>query len=205
MQTSNVSDDELIIEYLNGDSRSFEILLRRHKNAAFSTIFQKVKSKDDAEEIFQNVFIKIIEVLNDGRYKEIGRFKQYMLCLCSNMCIDHLRKKNKKKESVFSNFMSSDDENEALSFFDNYADEKVKIPFADFESEQEAKLIRQLIMQLPPDQQEIIILKQWGNMKFREIADHLGKNINTVQGSFRYGLRRLKSLLKKYEVEISTN
>lgn len=205
MQTSNVSDDELIIQYLNGNTRSFEILLRKHKNAAFATILQKVRNKDVAEEIFQNVFIKIIEVINDGRYTEIGKFKPYLLRLCNNFCIDYLRLSSRKKEILFSNFISSSDGDESFSYFDNYADDKVKMPFVEYEAEQEAKIIRQLILELPKDQQEVIILKQWGNMKFREIADHLGENINTIQGRFRYGVKKLKSLLKKHQVEISPN
>jgi RNA polymerase sigma-70 factor (ECF subfamily) len=205
MQTSKVSDDELILMYLNGDVRSFETLLRRHKNAGFSVILQKVKQKDIAEEIFQNVFIKIIEVLNDGRYTETGRFKQYLLCLCNNFSIDYLRKNSKKKEFLFSNFMSTDSEDENYSYFDNYADSKVRAPFEDFEAEKEATLLRSLILQLPPDQQEVIILKNWGKLKFREIADQTGQNINTIQGRFRYGIKKLKELIKQHQIEISYN
>jgi RNA polymerase sigma factor (sigma-70 family) len=205
MQTSKVSDDELILMYLNGDVRSFETLLRRHKNAGFSIILQKVKHRDVAEEIFQNVFIKIIEVLNDGRYTETGRFKQYLMRLCNNFSIDYLRKNSKKKEFLFSNFMSTDAEDESYSYFDNYADEKVRAPFEDFEAEKEATLLRSLILQLPTEQQEVIILKHWGNLKFREIADQIGENINTVQGRFRYGIKKLKELIKQHQIEISLN
>lgn len=205
MQTSKVSDEELILMYLNGDVRSFETLLRRHKNASFSVILQKVKSRDVAEEIFQNVFIKIIEVLNDGRYAENGKFKQYLLCLCNNFSIDYLRKNVKKKELLFSNFASNNTEDEGYSYFDNYADAKISAPFEDFEAEKEASLLRNLILQLPPEQQEVIILKHWGNLKFREIAEHIGENINTVQGRFRYGVKKLKELLKQHQIEISFN
>lgn len=205
MQTSKVSDDELILMYLNGDVRSFDTLLRRHKNAGFSVILQKVKQRHIAEEIFQNVFIKIIEVLNDGRYTENGRFKQYLLCLCNNFSIDYLRKNSKKKEFLFSNFMSTDADDDNYSYFDNYADDKVRAPFEDFEAEKEATLLRNLILQLPADQQEVIILKHWGNLKFREIAEKVGENINTVQGRFRYGVKKLKELIKQQQIEISFN
>ncbi len=205
MQTSKVSDDELIQKYLNGSVCSFETLLRRHKNASYAVILQKVKSRDVADEIFQNVFIKIIEVLNDGRYTETGRFKQYLLCLCNNFSIDYLRKASKKKELLFSNFISNNSDDEGYSYFDNYADEKIKAPFAAYEAEKEAGILRKLILQLPEDQREVIILKHWGNLKFREIAEQIGENINTVQGRFRYGIKKLKELIKDQQIEITLN
>lgn len=204
MQTSKVSDDELIQRYLNGDVRSFETLLRRHKNASYAVILQKVKSRDVADEIFQNVFIKIIEVINDGRYSETGKFKQYLLCLCNNFSIDHLRKFSKKKELLFSSFISNSDD-DGYSYFDNYADDKNIAPFVEFEAEKEANILRNLVLQLPADQQEVIILKHWGNLKFREIAEQIGENINTVQGRFRYGIKKLKEMLKQQQIEITIN
>lgn len=205
MQISKVSDDELIQKYLNGDVCSFETLLRRHKNASYAVILQKVKNRDAADEIFQNVFIKIIEVFNDGRYSETGKFKQYLLRVCTNFSIDYLRKASKKKELLFSNFSSGNDENDNCSYFDNYADDKINAPFVDYEAENEAKILRKLILQLPQEQQEVIILKHWGNLKFREIADQIGENINTVQGRFRYGIKKLQELIKKHQIEITLN
>ncbi|MFZ4800328.1 MAG: RNA polymerase sigma factor [Bacteroidia bacterium] len=205
MQTSKVSDDELIQRYLNGDVRSFETLLRKHKNASYAVILQKVKSRDVADEIFQNVFIKIIEVINDGRYSENGKFKQYLLCLCNNFSIDYLRKASKKKLQLFSSFISNNADDEGYSYFDNYADDKIKAPFVDYEAEKEANILRNLILQLPHDQQEVIILKHWGNLKFREIAEQIGENINTVQGRFRYGIKKLKELMKQQQIEITIN
>ncbi len=205
MQTSKVSDDELIQKYLNGDVRSFETLLRKHKNASYAVILQKVKSRDVADEIFQNVFIKIIEVINDGRYAENGKFKQYLLCLCNNFSIDYLRKSSKKKEFLFSNFISNNSDDEGYSYFDNYADYKTIAPFVAYEAEKEANVLRNLILQLPTDQQEVIILKHWGNLKFREIAEQIGENINTVQGRCRYGIKKLKEMMKQQQIEITIN
>lgn len=205
MQTSKVSDDELILRYLNGDVCSFETLLRKHKNASYSVILQKVKSRDVADDIFQKVFIKIIEVLNDGRYAETGRFKQYLLCMCNNFSIDYLRKNVKKKELLFSSFLSNNTDDENYSYFENYADSRVTAPFEEIEAEKEATILRNLILQLPEDQREIIILKHWGNLKFREIAEQTGENINTVQGRFRYGIKKLKELIKQHQIEIQVD
>jgi RNA polymerase sigma-70 factor (ECF subfamily) len=125
--------------------RSFETLLRKHKNASYAVILQKVKSRDVADDIFQKVFIKIIEVLNDGRYAETGRFKQYLLCMCNNFSIDYLRKNVKKKELLFSSFLSNNTDDENYSYFENYADSRVTAPFEEIEAEKEATILRNLI------------------------------------------------------------
>ena len=105
--------------------------------------------------------------------------------------------------------ISKNKENDKLGFDErcigNYADDKNIAPFVAFEAEKEANILRNLVLQLPADQQEVIILKHWGNLKFREIAEQIGENINTVQGRFRYGIKKLKEMLKQQQIEITIN
>src|ERR1041384_5555678 len=119
MQTQKISDHELIVQYLQGNVRSFEILLKRHKQAIYTVIMSKVRDADIADEIFQESFIKIIQTIQDGRYTEQGLFVSYAARLARNMAIDHLRKR--KREVVFSVF---DSEDEGYNPMYSLADEK---------------------------------------------------------------------------------
>lgn len=196
MQTQKVSDQELILCYLQGDVNSFEVLVRRHKQAIYHVILARVKNHDLADELFQEVFIRIIKTIHDGRYSEMGRFQSYATRMAKNYAIDYLRKK--KREYVFTHFSSDDDTFNPL----NYIKDHNNNAFQNMVLSHEQQVVRQVLMQIPEDQREVIILRHWGQMKFKDIAELKGESINTIMGRMRYALRSMRKLIAEQNIDI---
>jgi RNA polymerase sigma factor (sigma-70 family) len=193
MNANAVSDHELIGKYIAGHESSLEILVRRHQNRVFAYILMIVKDKELAEDLFQDTFIKVINTIRSGQYKEEGKFIQWVMRIAHNLIIDYFRKS--KRIPVVENKSEYD-------VFD-----KVRIPVESVEermvSEQIHKDVKRLIEYLPKEQKEVLVMRHYGDMSFKDIAEVTNVSINTALGRMRYALINLRKLVKEKEVILS--
>lgn len=186
MLTSNLNDNELVATYLKGDESSLEVLVYRHKNRVYSYIKQLVKDKEVAEDVFQDTFIKVIRTLRTNKYNEEGKFLPWIMRIAHNLVIDHFRR-NKKMPTT----SGGDDYNifDTLNLYEeNVQDKMIR--------QQIQADIRKLIEQLPSDQKEVLIMRHYEDMSFKEIADTTKVSINTALGRMRYALINLRKMVE---------
>ena len=186
------TDEQLIKGYLKGSDSCFEQLLRRHKNKIFTYILLTVKQRDVAEDIFQDVFVKVINIMNKGSYKEEGKFLPWVMRIAHNVVMDYFRI-GKRMQFVD----NADDENEEdLDIFkllvNDEKNEEEKIMEEETGSE-----IRALINRLDDEQKEVLLMRHYGKMSFREIADMTNVNINTCLGRMRYAITNLREMMEE--------
>lgn len=190
MQVSLLSDQELIQGYLSGDQKSFEILLRRHKNKIYSTIYLFVKDQALAEDIFQDVFIKIVDTLKKGRYNHEGKFLQWAMRIAYNMCVDHFRRSKRRMH------VTPTDTFDVMDI--------VKSPDLNMEQDimrsQTHERLRKLIDMLPSEQREVVILRHYADLSFKEIAALTQVSINTALGRMRYALINIRRMIQEKEL-----
>jgi RNA polymerase sigma factor (sigma-70 family) len=190
MQVSALSDQDLILSYLDGNQKSFEILLRRHKNKIYSTIYLFVKDQALAEDIFQDVFIKIVDTLQKGRYNHEGKFLQWALRIAYNMCVDHFRRSKRRPH------VGSTDNFDVMDI--------VKTPELNMEQSimqsQTHTRLRSLVDRLPSEQKEVVILRHYADLSFKEIASLTGVSINTALGRMRYALINIRKMIQEKEL-----
>ena len=193
MLTSVLSDKELVEKYLSGDNISFEILLIRYKSRVFSFIMSKVKNRDISEDLFQDTFIKVINSLQKGKYNEEGKFLPWMMRIAHNLVIDHFRKLSKMR-----NIRPTDE----FNIFDILTDSSMG---------QDEEMIRKrvhedlnmLIQDLPEDQMEVLKMRYFDDMSFKEIATITKVSINTALGRMRYALINLRNLAQEQNIDLS--
>ncbi|MGV6861531.1 MAG: RNA polymerase sigma factor [Putridiphycobacter sp.] len=193
----HLSDQELIKQYLNGDERAFEILLNRNKDRVFGYIMSKVKDADLANDIFQDVFIKVIRTLKNGSYNEEGKFLPYVLTISHNLVIDHFRKQ-KKMPTISETSSKVEDFNifSILKLTDStIEDELIKTQIQND--------VVNLIQFLPSDQKDVLEKRIFKGMSFKDIALLDDISINTALGRMRYALINLRKLVDKHNVSIS--
>lgn len=190
MQAQVLSDQELIGRYLAGNESALEKIIRRHKNRVFAYILMVVKDKELAEDLFQDTFIKVINTFRTGQYKEEGKFIQWVMRIAHNLIIDYFRK-SKRIPLV--------DNNDDYDIFD-----KVRIPVESIEeqliTEQIHRDVKKLIEYLPTEQKEVLIMRHYGDMSFKDIAEVTNVSINTALGRMRYALINLRKLVKEKDV-----
>ncbi|HTG55295.1 RNA polymerase sigma factor [Niabella sp. CJ426] len=179
------SDNELIHLFTSGNESALDSLLERYKDKLFNTILFIVKDKYHAEDISQDVFIKIIETLKSGKYKEEGKFLPWAMRIAHNLCVDYFRKLKRFP------FAKSNTDNEVLDTI-NCTEQNAEDKIIKVQSMGKAK---DLLEQLPEEQREVIILRHFANLSFKEIADMTGCSINTALGRMRYGLMNLRKLM----------
>jgi len=184
------TDNELIELFMQNDLRALEVLIVRHKDKLHSSIFFLVKDKHLAEDISQDVLIKIIDTIRTGRYKEEGKFLPWALRIAHNLCVDHFRKV-KRTPTI----KTSDDRDifEVLNFTEEGADVKLM-------KQQSHESVRKMLDLLPPDQREVIILRHYAELSFKEIASLTNCSINTALGRMRYGLINLNKMMKQKSI-----
>ena len=192
MLLSNLSDQELVKNYINGDNSSFEILLNRHKNRVFAFIMSKIKNKDLSEDIFQDTYVKVVNSLQKGKYNEEGKFLPWVMRIAHNLVIDHFRKQ-KKMQMIRSN--------NDFDIFDVIKDSKIN---ADEKliKDQIFSDLNSLIDKLPSDQKEVLKMRYYEELSFKKIAEHFDISINTALGRMRYALINLRALSKKHHVDL---
>ncbi len=192
MLLSNLSDQELVKNYINGDNSSFEVLLNRHKNRVFAFIMSKIKSKDLSEDIFQDTYVKVVNSLQKGKYNEEGKFLPWVMRIAHNLVIDHFRKQ-KKMQMIRSN--------NDFDIFDVIKDSKIN---ADEKliKDQIFSDLNSLIDKLPSDQKEVLKMRYYEELSFKKIAEYFDISINTALGRMRYALINLRALSKKHHVDL---
>lgn len=179
------SDNELIHLFASGNESALDSLLERYKDKLFNTILFIVKDKYHAEDISQDVFIKIIETLKSGKYKEEGKFLPWAMRIAHNLCVDYFRK---LKRFPFAKSSADSEVLDTINCTEQNAEDKI----IKVQSMGKAK---DLLEQLPEEQREVIILRHFANLSFKEIADMTGCSINTALGRMRYGLMNLRKLM----------
>ena len=193
MNAQPVTDQELIGRYLAGNQSSLEQLIRRHKNRIFAYILMIVKEKELAEDLFQDTFIKVINTIRSGSYKEEGKFIQWAMRIAHNLIIDHFRK-SKRIPTI--------ENRDDFDIFD-----KVRIPVESIEeriiTEQIHKDVKKLIDYLPKEQREVLIMRHYGDMSFKDIAEVTNVSINTALGRMRYALINLRKLVDEKNIILS--
>lgn len=189
---TSLNDQQLIALYLEGDERAFELLLSRHQQKIYTSIYLFVKDQSLAEDIFQEVFIKIIDTLRKGKYNHEGKFLQWAMRIAYNMCVDYFRR-NKRRPQV--------SPTETFDIFDI-------IQVSDDNAEQSIirsqthDRIRHLVDQLPPEQREVVVLRHYADMSFKEIAKLTRVSINTALGRMRYALINIRKMVEEKEVTL---
>jgi RNA polymerase sigma factor (sigma-70 family) len=187
-----VSDIDLILAFQNGDVDAFENLIRRYKDKIFSSILFFVKDSYLAEDLFQDVFIKIIDTLKNKRYTEEGKFLPWALRIAHNLCVDYFRKV-KRAPSI----RTSDNKDifELLQISEDAPDTKVM-------QGQSHDRVRKMLDLLPEEQREIIVLRHYANLSFKEIAAITNCSINTALGRMRYGLINLRKMMLEKQISL---
>ena len=189
---NNLTDQQLIHLYMEGDADALATIVIRYKDKIFTSIYLLVKDKYLAEDIFQDVFIRIIDTLKGGRYTDEGKFLPWAMRIAHNMCVDHFRKV-KRSPTI----KTSDDRDifEVLNFSEPGADQKMM-------NGQSHDRVRKMVDMLPEDQREVIILRHYADLSFKEIADLTKCSINTALGRMRYGLINLRKLMVEKQIAL---
>ena len=188
----NLTDQELIHLYMNGDVRALSSLINRHKDRIYTSIYLLVKDKYLAEDIFQDSFIKIIDTLKSGKYTEEGKFLPWAMRIAHNLCVDHFRKV-KRTPTI----KTSDDKDifEVINFSEPGADIRMM-------QGQSYEKVRKMLDLLPEDQREVIIMRHYADLSFKEIASLTNCSINTSLGRMRYGLINLRKMMAEKQIAL---
>lgn len=188
----SVSDQDLISRYLRGEKSAFETLVLRHKNRIYSYVQQMVRDRELANDIFQSVFLKALETLNGGRYQEEGKFLPWLMRIAHNQCIDHFRREKRMP------MLNSTDERDVFE----YLDLRVENAQDQIMRRQTHETMRKMVARLPEEQREVLVMRIYGDLSFREIADATGVSINTALGRMRYALANLRRLMHKHKLSL---
>jgi RNA polymerase sigma-70 factor (ECF subfamily) len=191
MKSEQISDKVLIKRYLQGNQASLEKLIIRHKNKVFAYILMIVKDKDLADDLFQDTFIKVINTIKAGSYKEEGKFIQWVMRIAHNLIIDHFRKS--KRIPVIDNNSDEFDIFDTISLTDASVEEQMV-------TDQIHEDVRKLIEYLPPEQKEVLFMRHYSDMSFKDIAEQTDVSINTALGRMRYALINLRKLIAEKNV-----
>jgi len=193
MKSIVLSDNELITRYVAGDEGALKQLISRHQKKVFSYILMSVKNRELAEDIFQDTFIKVINTLKSDNYKEEGKFLQWVMRIANNLKIDYYRKV--QRMPVF-------ESNSDFNIFDvlNGTDPSVEQKII---TEQIYSDVKNLVQYLPEEQREVLEMRIYDDVSFKDIAEITGVSINTALGRMRYALINLRKLIKEKNVIIS--
>ncbi|AZQ44508.1 RNA polymerase sigma factor [Nonlabens ponticola] len=190
MEKNNVNDAVLVRQYMDGNESALEVLVNRHKQRLYSFIFSKVMNRDITEDIFQDTFIKVIRTLKRGKYNEEGKFLPWVMRISHNLVIDHFRR-NKRMPK----FQARND----FDIFDVISDGCESIE-SDLITSQVHSDVRKLVDELPDDQREVLIMRIYKEMSFKEIAEQTDVSINTALGRMRYALINLRKVIDKHNI-----
>ena len=186
MQSSKITDQNLVKQYVQGNEACLEMLINRHKDRIFTTIILIVKDSYIAEDLFQETFIKIIRNLKKGKYNEEGKFLPWAIRIARNMAIDYFRKT--KRMPTVSNSNGDDVFRKLKIAVDNREEQIIRT--------EKENMVRQVIDQLPKEQRQVLILRHYGDLSFKEIAEMTGVSINTALGRMRYALNNMRKMME---------
>ena len=193
---STKTDYELITGFINGDERSIELLILRHKSKVYSYISLYIRSRDLADDIFQDTFMKVVQSIRAGRYQDDGKFISWVMRIAHNLIIDHFRHE-KQMGIVLTDDYEADLFNSRRLSEDNVEDVMVR--------RQVLRDVRHLIGELPEDQREVVIMRHYAGMSFKEIAEMTGVSINTALGQMRYALINMRRMMTEKNITLSVD
>lgn len=190
---NSMPDDKLVAAYANGENQAFDILLKRHQARVFSYVFSVVKNRDVADDLFQETFVKAITTIKQGRYSESGKFSAWISRIAHNLIIDYYRQE--KSESL----VSSDD---CVDVFNRreLSDTNVE----DFlVNEQIQEDVRRIVDALPENQREVLMMRYYRDMSFKEIAEATKVSINTALGRMRYAIINMRRIADENDIVLT--
>ena len=193
MRKEIISDAQLVSDYINGKESALSTLIYRHKQKIYSFIYSKVFDRDLAEDIFQDTFIKVIKTLKRGAYNEEGKFLPWVMRISHNLVIDHFRKNNR---------MPKFDNSGEFSIFSVLGDPALNAEKQIIKDQVEND-VRRLIEELPEDQKEVLKMRMYNDMSFKEISERTGVSINTALGRMRYALINLRKVVDKHNIVLT--
>jgi RNA polymerase sigma-70 factor (ECF subfamily) len=189
-------DDSLLVQdYISGEEKALEILINRHNQRISSFIYSKVLDRDVTEDIFQDTFIKVIKTLKKGNYSEEGKFLPWVMRIAHNLIIDHFRK-NKRMPK----FEGNDD----FNIFSVIGDDKLNAEKQLIKDQIDSDLTL-LIEELPEDQKEVLLMRIYKDMSFKEISENTGVSINTALGRMRYALINLRKIIDRHNIVLTNS
>ena len=194
MATVQTPDSLLIKDYVAGNENALSILINRHQSKIYGFIYSKIPDRDVCDDVFQDTFVKVIKTLKSNSYNEEGKFLPWVMRIAHNLVIDHFRKTKK---------MPMLRETEEFSIFSILGDNSQTIE-GQIISEQVEKDLKKLITKLPDDQQEVLMMRYYQDLSFKEISEITGVSINTALGRMRYAIMNIRKIIKKHEI-ILTN
>jgi len=193
MKYSMNSDALLVSAYVNGDESALGELITRHKDRIYRFIYSKVYDRDVTEDIFQDTFVKVINTLKRGAYNEEGKFLPWVMRIAHNLVIDHFRKNNRMPK-----FESNDD----FNIFSVLSDGALNAEHSLIK-DQVQRDVQRLIEELPEDQKEVLIMRIYKDMSFKEISEQTGVSINTALGRMRYALINLRKVIDRHQIVLT--
>jgi RNA polymerase sigma-70 factor (ECF subfamily) len=185
-----IPDSILVSNYIQGCETSLETLIKKHKQRLYGFIYSKVQDRDITEDVFQDTFIKVIRTLKLGNYNEEGKFLPWVMRISHNLIIDHFRKSNRMRS-----FKNTDE-------FDIFS--VISVGSLNVEKqlikEQILSDVRELVKELPEEQKEVLVMRMYKDMSFKEISENTGVSINTALGRMRYALINLRKIIEKNKI-----
>ena len=188
-----IEDSILVRDYISGDESALEKLILKHNQRLTSFIYSKVMDRDITEDIFQDTFIKVIKTLKKGNYSEEGKFLPWVMRIAHNLIIDHFRRNRRMPR-----FEGTDD----FNIFSVLGDDKLNAEKQLIKDQIDSDLT-QLIDELPDDQKEVLIMRIYRDMSFKEISENTGVSINTALGRMRYALINLRKIIEKNNIVLT--
>lgn len=190
----NIKTDEVLVkDYLAGNSLALETLINRHREKVFTSILIFTKDKYLAEDLFQDTFIKVIDKLKAGKYKEEGKFKPWVMRLAYNICVDDYRKRKRKPKILTAS--------EEFDIFDILPMQEEGAEDRFIENQSKNK-VRRLLDELPKEQREVVLLRHFYDFSFKEIAELCNISINTALGRMRYALINLRKVVAQKQIQL---
>jgi RNA polymerase sigma-70 factor (ECF subfamily) len=193
MVNKEKTDALLVKEYIGGNENALATLIRRHESKIFGFIYSKISDRDVSNDIFQDTFIKVIKTLKLNSYNEEGKFLPWVMRIAHNLIIDHFRKSKK---------MPMYRETEEFSIFSVMSDDSLTIE-NQLIAEQVEVDVRRLVEELPLDQKEVLIMRMYQDMSFKEISETTGVSINTALGRMRYAIMNLRKIIDKHQIVLT--
>ena len=190
MSVLNLNDSELVSLYINGEEDALSVLIKRHKIKIYNFIYSKIGDEVLTEDVFQDTFIKVINTLKRKKYNEEGKFLSWVMRIAHNLVIDHFRKENR---------MPKYDNTGEFDIFLLIKDEELNIERKLIKSQIETD-VKFLIEELPAEQKEVLVMRHYKDLSFKEIAENTGVSINTALGRMRYALINLKKMIEEKNI-----
>ncbi|AXO79374.1 sigma-70 family RNA polymerase sigma factor [Olleya aquimaris] len=193
MRKDTITDAILVSNYIKGEESALEVLITKHKQRIYSFIYSKVYDRDVAEDVFQDTFIKVIRTLKRGKYNEEGKFLPWVMRIAHNLVIDHFRKNSR---------MPKFDNSGEFNIFSVISDNALNAEKVIIKEQVEAD-VRRLVDELPEDQKEVLMMRMYNDMSFKEISERTGVSINTALGRMRYALINMRKVIDKHNIVLT--